>query len=74
MIEVALIAQVSLWLIVIGIFFWSGQASVFHPGLIYLGFHGLVFVVRPILVYVFNFDSSWAYMEFKPSDEIFIKT
>jgi hypothetical protein len=74
MIEVALIAQVSLWLIVIGIFFWSGQASVFHPALIYLGFHGLVFVVRPILVYAFNFDSSWIYMQFKPSDEIFIKT
>ena len=59
MIEVALIVQVVLWLIAVGILFYSRQASVFHPAIIYLGFHGVVFVVRPIMVYAFNFDSSW---------------
>jgi len=74
MIEIALVAQVMVWLIAIGIFLWSGQASVFHPAGVYLAFHGLVFVVRPILVYAFNFDSSWLYMQFRPSDEVFIRT
>src|SRR5271170_2749574 len=74
MIEVALIGQVILWLIAIGIFAASRQASIFHPATAYLAFHGLVFVLRPILVYGFGFDSSWSYMEFKPPDDVFVRT
>jgi hypothetical protein len=74
MIEVALIAQVILWLIMIWIFAVSRQASIFHPVTAYLAFHGLVFVLRPILVDSFGFDSSWGYMDFKPPDEVFVKT
>jgi hypothetical protein len=74
MIEIALFAQTAIWLITIAVFIWSKQASVFHPALAYLLFHGLVFVVRPILVYYFNFNFCWIYMEFQPSDAVFIKT
>lgn len=74
MIDVALIAQVILWLIVIGIFAASRQASIYHPATAYLAFHGLVFVLRPILVYGFGLDSSWNYMEFKPPDDVFVRT
>ncbi|HWY32743.1 MAG TPA: hypothetical protein VNX46_18405, partial [Candidatus Acidoferrum sp.] len=74
MIEIALFAQTAIWLITIALFIWSKQASVFHPALAYLLFHGLVFVVRPILVYYFNFDSSWNYMGFQPTDDVFVKT
>ncbi len=74
MIDVALMGQVLVWLLAIGIFMWSRQASVFHPAMVYLAFHGLVFVLRPILVYYFGFNSSWEYMGFKPSEEVFIRT
>ena len=74
MIEIALIAQVGLWLTVVGIFAASRQASVFHPVTAYLGFHGLVFVLRPILVYRYGFDTNFNYMLFQPSDEVFVRT
>ena len=74
MIDIALCAQVIVWLIVIGVFFASGEASLFHPATWYLAFHGLVFVLRPILVHVFDFDFMWNFMVFHPTDEVFIRT
>jgi hypothetical protein len=73
MIDIALAAQVALWLVAIGAFVASRQASVFHPVTAYLGFHGLVFVLRPILVVNFGFDANWNYMQFKPSDEMLMR-
>src|SRR5215469_8386472 len=67
MLELALIGQVLLWLIVIGVFLASGQASIYHPLTIYLAFHAIVFVVRPLLVICLGFDEEWAYMQFEPS-------
>ncbi|HUD49780.1 MAG TPA: O-antigen polymerase [Candidatus Baltobacteraceae bacterium] len=72
MIEAALLLQVLVWLTVLGIFLGSGQASVFHPAGLYLGFHGLVFVARPLLVHFMGFTSVWEYMVFKPEEEDFI--
>ena len=74
MIEIALATQVVLWLIAIGVFAASRQASIFHPVTLYLGFHGLVFVVRPILVYFFGFDTIFNYMQYRPTEDIFIRT
>jgi hypothetical protein len=74
MIDTAIAAQVIVWLIVIGVFLAGGEASLFHPVTWYLAFHGLVFVLRPILVHVFGFDFLWNYMGFHPTDEIFVRT
>jgi len=74
MIEIALAAQVLLWLIVAGIFVASRQASIFHPVTAYLGFHGLVFVLRPILVYTYDFDTNFNYMQLWPTSEVFVRT
>src|SRR5215472_17396547 len=73
-VEVALLGQVLLWLIVLGVFLASGQASLFHPLTVYLAFHGLVFVVRPIMVHYLNFDAIWTYMRFVPADADFVRT
>ena len=70
----ALIAQAVLWLVVAVGFLLSGQASLFHPVTIYLLFHGLVFVMRPILVVCCGFDSVWNYMFFDPSPEILVRS
>ncbi len=74
MIEAALTAQVLFWLIVLGVFLASGQASIFHPLTVYWVFHGLVFVLRPVLVHSFGFDANWNYMVFQPTDSCFVKT
>lgn len=73
MIEPALYLQVLVWLAVIGVFLASGQASIFHPATIYLGFHGMVFVIRPLLVHFMGFDSVWRYIVFQPTDNDFIR-
>src|SRR5215469_10715544 len=74
MIELALWFQVLAWLIVLGVFLISGQASMYHPLGIYLGFHFLVFVIRPFLVYFFGFTTVFHYMVFEPSPDDFILT
>jgi hypothetical protein len=74
MIESALIGQLVLFLVVTFVFLASRQSSLFHPVAWYLAFHGLVFVVRPILVYAFNLDTNWDYMVFRPSETVFVKT
>ena len=74
MIDFALLAQVLFWLTLVGIFLASGQASLFHPLTVYLAFHGLVFVLRPILVNGFGFDTNWNYMVFKPTAGHFVET
>ena len=63
-----------IWLILLGIFLTSGQASLFHPLTFYLGFHGVVFVLRPILVHYLGFDTLWRYMRLAPTEEDFIRT
>ena len=74
MIELALTAQLLLWLIVLGAFLASGQASIFHPVTIYLLFHGIVFVARPLVVHYLQFDREWLYMEFEPSETYFLRS
>ena len=74
LIDLALLGQVMVWLIVAGMFIACGQASLFHPLTFYLGFHGLVFVLRPLLVHYLDFDTLWRYMLINPSEEDFIRT
>lgn len=74
MIDLALTAQVLFWLVVLGCFLATGQASLFHPATVYVMFHGLVFVLRPILVYAFGFDANWQYMLFQPTEDYFVRT
>jgi hypothetical protein len=62
MIELALTAQILLWAIVLLVFLTSGQASVYHPLGIYLLFHLIVFVLRPVLVLECGFEGEWRYM------------
>ncbi len=72
--DLALAAQVLLWLVVIEVFLISRRASVFHPFTCYLAFHGLVFVVRPLLVCYADFDHVWNAMYFRPTDAQFVHT
>lgn len=54
--------------VAVGWFYWrSAAASVFHPATLYLAFHGLVFVVRPIFARVYDFRTIYASVGFTPS-------
>lgn len=72
--ELAMLGQILLWLVVVGAFVASGQASMFHPLAVYLAFHALVFIVRPLEIMFWGFDFGWQYMRFSPSNEDLIKT
>lgn len=74
MFELALTAQVLLWLFIVGLFIISGQATIFHPLTCYLGFHGVVFVIRPLLVHYLQFDALWQYMLLTPTDDKLVQT
>lgn len=67
MYEVMLLFSVAVYAVVISIYLRSGLASLYHPLTLYLGFHGLVFVFRPILVYVMDYDFIYYVYEFRPS-------
>ncbi|MGF1449420.1 MAG: hypothetical protein ACFB20_08395 [Opitutales bacterium] len=47
-----------------------GQLTIFHPVTHYLAFHGMVFAMRPTLIYVGELNKVWDYMEFHPSGEL----
>ena len=72
--ELALAVQILIWLGVILFFVISGQASVFHPLTIYLGFHALVFILRPLMIYFFNFDGEFRYMGIQPDETLLTRT
>jgi hypothetical protein len=66
--------QTAFWLFLCWGFISSRSSSMFHPFFYYLMFHGLVFVIRPILVYTFNFEAIFYVMRFYPSENEFIFT
>ncbi|MET0179918.1 MAG: hypothetical protein ABW194_05475, partial [Novosphingobium sp.] len=42
-------------------------SSVFHPVTFYLAFHGLLFVIRPILAQIYDYRLIYRVYEFTPS-------
>ena len=74
MIAIALALQTVFWLSVLAFFMAQRSASLFHPLAFYLAFHFLVFVLRPLMVYVLGFDSQWFHMRFTPTPDVFVLT
>lgn len=74
MIATALFVQVTLFVVVVAAFVSSRNSSMFHPLCLYLIFHFLVFVMRPLLVYGLDFNFMFRYMQFTPSDQQFVDT
>lgn len=75
MIEFALFLQFLLFVVVcVALYFARATFSFFHPIAFYLGFHFVVFVLRPIMVYCLGFDGRWIYMHYFPTEAEFIDT
>ena len=69
MIPILLFVQLVLWLGIVWLFTRSQRASMFHPFTWYLFFHGLVFVIRPIIGRMFDFQHIYYLMAFYPTEE-----
>jgi hypothetical protein len=69
MYEIALVTTALFWCILVIIYVRSNSASVFNPLTYYLFFHGLVFVIRPIIKYIYDFQLIYVLYGFAPSEE-----
>ena len=67
MYELALFLSLLCFLVVSSFFSMHRSFSVFHPLTIYCAFHGLVFVIRPIVAWVMKYDLIYGYFQFTPS-------
>ncbi|HEX2794749.1 MAG TPA: O-antigen polymerase [Croceicoccus sp.] len=67
MYPVLLIANTLLWLGYCTFLASRRYFSVYHPAIFYLFFHGLVFVVRPIYVYLIGYTDIYYLYEFMPT-------
>jgi hypothetical protein len=65
--EAALVFSALLFLTVSYLYVRSALFSVFHPFSIYLAFHGLLFVFRPILAWALDFREIYQIYDFTPS-------
>lgn len=68
MLPVVLGFQTIIWLALCYLFVQGRSGSIYHPFCYYLFFHGVVFVARPILEYVFHFHIAFDYMWFYPTE------
>ncbi|QYJ06262.1 O-antigen polymerase [Qipengyuania flava] len=55
------------FLALLAIYLRHPAASIFNPATVYLAFHGLVFVIRPLFARVYDFRSIYASIGFTPS-------
>lgn len=74
MIDIAIFLQVLFFTMVCFGFFVSRSASFFNPIALYLIFHFLVFVLRPLMVYALDFDFVWRYMRYRPTEQESVET
>lgn len=74
MVEALLAIQTVIWVMVSLMFLRSPRGSVFHPFAFYLAFHGVVFVLRPIVERTFGFDLVFYSMRFYPDDELMARS
>jgi len=70
MYEVALAFAVVSFLLVCGYYWRSPAFSMFHPLTFYLAFHGLLFVVRPVIAWERGYTDIYRLYEFTPSLEV----
>jgi hypothetical protein len=73
MYEFLLVGGVVLWLAMAVVYARSGVATVYHPASFYMFFHGFIFVVRPILAWVNDYQLVYNLYSFVPTMEAKIR-
>lgn len=72
--DIVLAGSTVAFLMLVALYLRTASASVFNPATVYLAFHGLVFVVRPIFARIYEFRSIYTSIGFSPSLETKIQT
>jgi len=67
--EFLLFLSIAVFAVMVAIYFRSGRASMFHPVTVYLGFHFVTFVVRPLFAYYLGYNQLYPDFGFYPSIE-----
>ena len=72
MYDLLLAASLIIWLAVAVVYLRHPAAALFHPATIYLAFHGFLFVIRPILARIYDYQLIYRLYSFHPtlSDKI----
>jgi oligosaccharide repeat unit polymerase len=73
MIELALALNAVVFVALVIFLLSRGYLSLYSGLIAYLAFHFVVFVQRPILVYLFDLKLVFSYMRYWPSDEVFLQ-
>ena len=73
MYEFLLVGGVVLWLAMAVVYARSGVATVYHPASFYMFFQGFIFVVRPILAWVNDYQLVYNLYSFVPTMEAKIR-
>ena len=63
-------ASVAIFVIVTIVYLRQNFSSIYHPISIYLVFHGLVFVIRPLFAYWQHYDYLYRAYAFNPSQDV----
>ena len=67
MYDFALGLSVLCWVLMGAFYFSRPVFSLFHPFTYYYMFHGVIFVIRPILAYIFTYNLMYPIYKFTPS-------
>ena len=70
MYPILLWASVAIFVIVTVVYLRQNFSSIYHPISLYLVFHGLVFVVRPLFAFYRNYNFLYPVYRFDPSQDV----
>ena len=70
MYPILLWASAAIFIIVTIVYLWQNFSSIYHPITLYLAFHGIVFVVRPLFAYWRHYDFLYRVYRFDPSQDV----
>lgn len=74
MIELALAANVIVFTAVVLFLYSRSYINFYSPLFVYLAFHFIAFVERPIVVHAFDLREEFVYMNYMPTEEVFLDT
>jgi oligosaccharide repeat unit polymerase len=74
MIGLALTVHTLFFVLVSAVLFYRRYASIYSGLFVYLAFHFMVFVQRPIAVHLFGLESEFAFMTYYPDEAVFVRT
>lgn len=74
MIETALTIHMIFFVALVAGLHTRGFLNIYSGLFLYLAFHFMVFVQRPLVVYTFDLRSEFEFMRYMPTEDIFLKT